>query len=115
MLIVGGGRAACGVYQDASCLTPVYYGRYLGFDKAPHLWGGFAEMEYFRPRQAARQPAWQLGLHRRYQDAGPPPGSVSIPRLPDALPIFRAGISDFAAREMRCLKATVVPRPDIVE
>jgi len=22
------------------CLTPVYYGRYLGFDKAPHLWGG---------------------------------------------------------------------------
>ena len=28
------------------CLTPVYYGRYLGFDKAPHLWGGWAEMEY---------------------------------------------------------------------
>ena len=25
------------------CLTPVYYGRYLGFDKAPHLWGGWAE------------------------------------------------------------------------
>src|SRR5215467_4709303 len=21
------------------CLTPVYYGRYLGFDKPPHLWG----------------------------------------------------------------------------
>jgi threonine dehydrogenase-like Zn-dependent dehydrogenase len=28
------------------CLTPVYYGRYLGFDKAPHLWGGFAEYVY---------------------------------------------------------------------
>ncbi len=28
------------------CLTPVYYGRYLGFDKAPHLWGGLAEMVY---------------------------------------------------------------------
>ncbi len=28
------------------CLTPVYYGRYLGFNKPPHLWGGFAEMEY---------------------------------------------------------------------
>jgi len=28
------------------CLTPVYYGRYLGFDKPPHLWGGWAEMEY---------------------------------------------------------------------
>ncbi|MGH7187578.1 MAG: zinc-binding dehydrogenase [Acetobacteraceae bacterium] len=28
------------------CLTPVYYGRYLGFDKPPHLWGGWAEEEY---------------------------------------------------------------------
>ena len=28
------------------CLTPVYYGRYLGFDTAPHLWGGWAEMVY---------------------------------------------------------------------
>jgi threonine dehydrogenase-like Zn-dependent dehydrogenase len=28
------------------CLTPVYYGRYLGFDKAPHLWGGWAEAVY---------------------------------------------------------------------
>jgi threonine dehydrogenase-like Zn-dependent dehydrogenase len=28
------------------CLTPVYYGRYLGFAKPPHLWGGWAEMEY---------------------------------------------------------------------
>ena len=28
------------------CLTSVYYGRYLGFDKPPHLWGGFAEYVY---------------------------------------------------------------------
>ena len=28
------------------CLTPVYYGRYLGFDKPPHLWGGFAQYVY---------------------------------------------------------------------
>src|SRR5260370_6398316 len=28
------------------CLAPVYYGRYLVFDKAPHLWGGFAEYVY---------------------------------------------------------------------
>src|ERR1700674_177065 len=28
------------------CLTPVYYGRYLGFDNAPHLWGGWAEYVY---------------------------------------------------------------------
>ena len=24
----------------------MYYGRYLGFDKAPHLWGGWAEYVY---------------------------------------------------------------------
>jgi threonine dehydrogenase-like Zn-dependent dehydrogenase len=28
------------------CLTPVYYGRYLGFEKPPHLWGGWAEYVY---------------------------------------------------------------------
>ena len=28
------------------CLNPVYYGRYLGFDQPPHLWGGWAEAEY---------------------------------------------------------------------
>jgi threonine dehydrogenase-like Zn-dependent dehydrogenase len=38
----------CVHYPDTAnkCLTPVYYGRYLGFDKAPHLWGGFAEYVY---------------------------------------------------------------------
>ena len=28
------------------CLQPTYYGRYLAFDKPPHLWGGWAEMVY---------------------------------------------------------------------
>ena len=28
------------------CLSPVYYGRYLGFERPPHLWGGWAEMVY---------------------------------------------------------------------
>ncbi|MBV8285598.1 MAG: alcohol dehydrogenase catalytic domain-containing protein, partial [Hyphomicrobiales bacterium] len=32
--------------QANKCLTPVYYGRYLGFNKPPHLWGGFAEYVY---------------------------------------------------------------------
>src|SRR5260370_42260525 len=38
----------CVHYPEAAnkCLTPVYYGRYLGFDKPPHLWGGFAEYVY---------------------------------------------------------------------
>ena len=43
-----GGCYYCVHYPETAnkCLTPVYYGRYLGFDKAPHLWGGFAEMVY---------------------------------------------------------------------
>ena len=38
----------CTHYPETAnkCLTPVYYGRYLGFEKPPHLWGGFAEMVY---------------------------------------------------------------------
>ena len=28
------------------CLNPTYYGRYLAFEKPPHLWGGWAEMVY---------------------------------------------------------------------
>jgi threonine dehydrogenase-like Zn-dependent dehydrogenase len=28
------------------CLQPTYYGRYLAFEKPPHLWGGWAEMVY---------------------------------------------------------------------
>jgi threonine dehydrogenase-like Zn-dependent dehydrogenase len=32
--------------QANRCLNPTYYGRYLPFEKAPHLWGGWAEMVY---------------------------------------------------------------------
>ena len=32
--------------QKNKCLSPVYYGRYLGFERPPHLWGGWAEMVY---------------------------------------------------------------------
>jgi len=28
------------------CLSPVYYGRYLGFERPSHLWGGYAEYLY---------------------------------------------------------------------
>ena len=28
------------------CLRPTYYGRKIGFDEPPHLWGGWAEMVY---------------------------------------------------------------------
>ena len=38
----------CTHYPETAnkCLTPVYYGRYLGFEKPPHLWGGYAEYVY---------------------------------------------------------------------
>jgi threonine dehydrogenase-like Zn-dependent dehydrogenase len=38
----------CTHYPETAnkCLTPVYYGRYLGFERPPHLWGGYAEYVY---------------------------------------------------------------------
>ena len=60
--------AYCVHYPETAnkCLAPVYYGRYLGFDRAPHLWGGWAEMVYV--------------------DLDQLPGT-KIYRLPDALPL----------------------------
>jgi threonine dehydrogenase-like Zn-dependent dehydrogenase len=55
------------------CLTPVYYGRYLGFDKAPHLWGGWAEMEYV--------------------DLGMLPGT-KVYRLPDDMPLWLGTLAE---------------------
>lgn len=55
------------------CLTPVYYGRYLGFDKPPHLWGGWAEMVYV--------------------DLGELPGT-KIYRLPDDMPYLLGSLSE---------------------
>lgn len=55
------------------CLTPVYYGRYLGFDKPPHLWGGWAEMVYV--------------------DLGELPGT-KIYKLPDDMPYLLGSLSE---------------------
>src|ERR1700726_2754847 len=55
------------------CLTPVYYGRYLGFDKAPHLWGGWAEYVYV--------------------DLDMLPGT-KIYRLPDDMPLRLGALSE---------------------
>jgi len=32
--------------RSNKCLNPTYYGRYIPFEKPPHLWGGWAEMVY---------------------------------------------------------------------
>ncbi len=55
------------------CLTPVYYGRYLGFERPPHLWGGFAEMVYVDLEQL--------------------PGT-KIYRVPDDMPLRLASLSE---------------------
>ena len=65
------------------CLTPVYYGRYLGFDKAPHLWGGWAEMEYL--------------------DLGMLPGT-KVYRLPDDMPLWLGTLAEPLTSCMRAFK-----------
>jgi threonine dehydrogenase-like Zn-dependent dehydrogenase len=55
------------------CLTPVYYGRYLGFDRPPHLWGGWAEAVFV--------------------DLGALPGT-KVYRLPDDMPLRLATLAE---------------------
>ena len=59
--------------QANKCLTPVYYGRYLGFDKPPHLWGGWAEAVYV--------------------DLDMLPGT-KIYKLPDTMPLLLGSLSE---------------------
>ncbi len=65
------------------CLTPVYYGRYLGFGKAPHLWGGWAEAEYL--------------------DLDMLPGT-KIYRLPDDMPLWLGTLAEPLTSSIRALK-----------
>ena len=55
------------------CLNPVYYGRYLGFDREPHLWGGWAEMVYI--------------------DLDELPGT-KVYRMPDDMPLALASLAE---------------------
>jgi threonine dehydrogenase-like Zn-dependent dehydrogenase len=55
------------------CLTPVYYGRYLGFERPPHLWGGWAEYVYV--------------------DLGELPGT-KIYKLPDDMDLLLGSLSE---------------------
>ena len=66
------------------CLTPVYYGRYLGFDKPPHLWGGWAEMEYV--------------------DLDMLPGT-KIYRLPDDMPLWLGTLAEPFTSCIRALRS----------
>ena len=75
----------CRHYPETAnkCLTPVYYGRYLGFDKPPHLWGGWAEMEYV--------------------DLGMLPGT-KIYKLPDDMPLWLGTLAEPLTSCMRAFK-----------
>jgi threonine dehydrogenase-like Zn-dependent dehydrogenase len=42
------------------CLNPTYYGRYIPFSKAPHLWGGWAEMVYIDMDMHPATKVWRL-------------------------------------------------------
>jgi len=59
--------------QANKCLTPVYYGRYLGFEKPPHLWGGWAEYVFV--------------------DLGELPGT-KIYKLPDDMSLLLGSLSE---------------------
>jgi len=65
----------CKHYPETAnkCLTPVYYGRYLGFDRPPHLWGGWAEYVYV--------------------DLGELPGT-KIYKLPDDMSLLLGSLSE---------------------
>ncbi len=65
------------------CLSPVYYGRYLGFDKPPHLWGGWAEAEYL--------------------DLEMLPGT-KIYRLPDDMPLWLGTLAEPLSSSIHGLK-----------
>jgi threonine dehydrogenase-like Zn-dependent dehydrogenase len=59
--------------QSNRCPNPVYYGRYLGFDRPPHLWGGWAEYVYV--------------------DLGELPGT-KIYKLPDDMSLLLGSLSE---------------------
>ncbi len=65
------------------CLTPVYYGRYLGFDKPPHMWGGWAEATYL--------------------DLDMLPGT-KIYRLPDDMPLWLGTLAEPLTSAIRGFK-----------
>ena len=56
------------------CLNPTYYGRYIPFEKPPHLWGGWAEMVYV---DLEMLPATKL--YRLPDDMSPLRGSLTEP------------------------------------
>lgn len=68
------------------CLNPTYYGRYLSFEKPPHLWGGWAEMVYV---DLDMLPA------------------TKIYRLPDSMSLMLGSLSEPLTSSVRALNRAV--------
>ena len=68
------------------CLNPTYYGRYLPFEKPPHLWGGWAEMVFV---DLEALPATKIYL------------------LPDAMPLMIGSLSEPLTSCIRALNRAV--------
>ena len=68
------------------CLNPTYYGRYLPFEKPPHLWGGWAEMVYV-----------DLDMHP----------ATKIYRLPDTMSLMIGSLSEPLTSCVRALNRAV--------
>lgn len=68
------------------CLNPTYYGRYIPFEKPPHLWGGWAEMVYV---DLERFPA------------------TKIYRLPDAMSPLHGSLTEPLACCIRALNRAI--------
>ncbi|MCZ6679522.1 MAG: zinc-binding dehydrogenase [Candidatus Poribacteria bacterium] len=68
------------------CLNPTYYGRYIPFEKPPHLWGGWAEMVYV---DLEMLPA------------------TKIYRLPDTMSLMLASLSEPLTSCIRALNRAV--------
>ena len=60
--------------RSNKCLNPTYYGRYIPFDKLPHLWGGWSEMVYV---DLGMMPATKI--YRLPDDMSPLHGSLTEP------------------------------------
>lgn len=110
------------------CLNPTYYGRYLPFEKPPHLWGGWAEMVYV---DLEMLPATKI--YRLPDGMSPLLGSLAEPltsciralnravsvggfRVGDAVVIQGSGpigvLAIVAAREMGAGRVVVVGAPE---
>jgi threonine dehydrogenase-like Zn-dependent dehydrogenase len=114
------------------CLDPVYYGRYLGFDKPPHLWGGWAEAVYIDLAMLPGTKVYRLpdamslllgslaepltscvrGLMRAIRD----PAAADGFRIGDTVVVQGAGpiglLALVAAREMGAGRVIVVGAPE---